>query len=311
MSESRKSIYAAIAANVAIAAAKAVGFAFTGSSAMLSEAIHSLVDCGNGLLLLLGLKRSARPADELHPFGYGKELYFWSLIVAVLVFVLGGGASVVEGLQHAMHPTPPEKPLWDYAILVFAFLFEGWSLIVSVRLFRKDHRDKPLLKAIHNSKDPSSFAVIFEDSAATLGVVVAFLGVWLSSRFGLYRADGIASIVIGALLMSVAGLLISECKTLLVGEGADPATLHGIREIVKADADVAIAGLPLTMYFGPRHALLTMNIQFLDGLDSQGITTAVERLEEKIRAYCPDIQRIYLEMHSLQGRENIIEVRAA
>ncbi|MEK6396991.1 MAG: cation diffusion facilitator family transporter [Terriglobus sp.] len=300
MAESRKSIYAAIAANLGIAIAKGVGFAFTGSSAMLSEAIHSLVDSGNGALLLVGLNRSARPADELHPFGYGKELYFWSLIVAVLVFVLGGGVSIWEGVEHVVHPLPAEKPIWNYAILGVALLFEGWSLVIALKEFRHSHPNQPMWQAIRSSKDPSGFTVIFEDSAATAGLVAAFIGVWLSSTFGWLRADGIASIVIGLLLMTVATLLIRECRALLVGEGADRETLRVIRETVSSDPDVEAAGRPLTMYFGPHHALLNMDVRFRATLQGAGIDQAIDRIETAIKLRCPDIQQIYLETDSLR-----------
>jgi cation diffusion facilitator family transporter len=311
MSSSRKSIYAAIAANIAIAIAKMVGFAFTGSAAMLSEAIHSAVDCGNGALLLVGLKQSAKPADETHPFGYGKELYFWSLIVAVLVFVLGGGVSLWEGFEHARHPAPSTSPGWNYAILGFAFLFEGYALIVSVREFKQSHQGTGLIAAIHASKDPSTFTVIFEDAAATLGLVAAFIGVWLSNSFGWHRADGIASMVIGALLVTVAILLILECKALIVGEGADRATLRDIRAIARADADVLDVGLPLTMYFGPHNALLTMNVQFRDGLEGRAMYTAVCRIETIIQQRYPDIRQIYLEAGSMRTSSERFPVAAA
>ena len=299
MSSSRKSIYVAIAANVGIAAAKMVGFVFTGSAAMLSEAIHSAVDCGNGALLLLGLNRSAQPADETHPFGYGKELYFWSLIVAVLVFVLGGGVSIWEGVEHVLHPATPASPVWNYAILGFAFVFEAYALYVSVKEFRAAHPGQPIVAAIHASKDPSSFTVIFEDAAATLGLVAAFVGVWLSSSFGFHRADGIASVCIGVLLMTVAVLLIVECKALLVGEGADRETLRSIRRMAGSDLAVQAVGLPLTMYFGPHHALLTMNLQFRAGVDGEAMQAAIHRIEGAIQASYPDIRQIYLEAGSL------------
>lgn len=302
MAESKTSIYAAIAANIGIALAKGVGFAFTGSSAMLSEAIHSLVDCGNGGLLLVGVSRSKRPADELHPFGYGKELYFWSLIVAMLVFVLGGCVSAWEGVEHVLHPLPPARPVWNYVILGASIAIEGWSLWVAVRQFRANHPG-PMWPAIRASKDPASFTVLFEDGAAVAGLVTALIGVWLSNSMGWPRADGIASITIGVLLMVVAVLLVRECRALLVGEGADRQTLRAIREIVTADPDVEIAGHPLTMYFGPHHALLTMNVQFRGALLGAGVHAAIDRIEAAIRARCPDIQQIYLEVDALRERK--------
>lgn len=294
MAESRKSIFIAIAANVGIAAAKFAGFAFTGSSAMLSEAVHSLVDCGNGGLLLVGLKQSSKPADETHPFGYGKEIYFWSLIVAVLIFVLGGGISIAEGIDHVRHPAVQKDVTWAYAVLAFAVLFEGYALSVALREFKATHPG-PLLANIHSSKDPSSFTVLFEDAAALLGLVFALLGVWLSHTFGIAWADGAASIAIGLLLISVAVLLIAECKALLVGEGADAATLRSLRELVRADVDVRDSGYPFTMYLSPHTVLLTMNVVFRDGLVDGELRGAIDRIERAVRERYPDIHHIYLE----------------
>ena len=305
MSSSRKTIYVAILANVGIAVAKVVGFVFTGSSAMLSEAIHSLVDCGNGGLLLLGQRLSARPADETHPFGYGKELYFWTLIVALLIFIVGGGVSIVEGVAHILHPAAAEDALWAYGILIISLGFEGYSFYVSIREFREANPGQPMLRAIEQSKDPSSFTVIFEDSAALLGLLTALLGIFLSHTFGWLRADGIASVVIGLLLISVALLLIVKSKTLLVGEGAEQPTLINIRAITQADRDVDRAGYPFTMYFGPHTVLLTMNVQFRKGLEAGAIEAAIDRVEIAIRATHPEITNIYLEVDSLRPRNGI------
>lgn len=309
MSSSRKSIFAAIAADIGIAIAKGVGFAFTGSSAMLSEAIHSLVDCGNGGLLLFGEKQAKQPPDEMHPFGYGKELYFWSLIVAMLIFVLGGGASVMEGISHLRHHPEQERATWAYVVLGVAFLFEGSSLTVSLHEFRKSNGTGPLFAAIHASKDPSSFTVIFEDSAALLGLVFAFFGVWLSHSFGIWQADGIASILIGLLLITVAVLLIRETKGLLVGEGASRQTLRTLRTIAEDDPDVQTAGYPMTMFFGPQNALLTMNVRFRGGLDGSGMDAAIDRIEQAIRSRYPEIQHIFLESDTLRSAREAQAVR--
>ncbi len=306
-SSSRKTIFVAIAANVGIAVAKIVGFVFTGSSAMLSEAIHSVVDCGNGALLLFGQKQSRKPADETHPFGYGKELYFWSLIVALLIFTLGGGISIAEGIAHTRHPAPTEDATWAYAILGIAFLFEGYSFLVSVREFRAETNNAPILHAIHQSKDPSIFTVLFEDTAALLGLVTAFIGILLSHRFGMPRADGIASVVIGLILFAVATLLIIESKGLLVGEGADRKTLHAIRALATTDPDVEEVAYPFTMYFGPHAILLTMNVQFRAGLPAESIARAIHRIESTIRATFPDIHYIYLEVGFLRSHNPTIE----
>ncbi len=301
-SSSRKTIFVAIAANVGIAVAKVVGFLFTGSSAMLSEAIHSLVDCGNGALLLFGQRQSRKPADEAHPFGHGKELYFWSLIVALLIFVVGGGISIAEGIAHIRHPVPTEDILWAYAILGVAFLFEGYSFLVTIKEFRAETHHQPILHAIHQSKDPSIFTVLFEDTAALLGLVTAFLGIFLSHRFHWPLADGIASILIGLILLTVASLLIIESKGLLIGEGADSATLRAIRSLALADADVDQVAYPFTMYFGPHTILLTMNVQFRTGITADAIELAVARIETNIRTSFPDVHYIYLEVGSMRSR---------
>ncbi len=305
MSSSRKTIYVAILANIGIAVAKVVGFVFTGSSAMLSEAIHSLVDCGNGGLLLLGQRLSARPADETHPFGYGKELYFWTLIVALLIFIVGGGVSIVEGIEHILQPAAAEDALWAYGILIVSLAFEGYSFYVSIKEFKQANQGQPMLRAIEQSKDPSSFTVIFEDSAALLGLVTALIGIFLSHTFGWLRADGIASVIIGLLLISVAFLLIVKSKTLLVGEGAEQPTLLHIRAITQADVDIDRVGYPFTMYFGPHTVLLTMNVQFRKGLEAAAIEAAVDRIETAIRGRHPEITNIYLEVGSLGPREGL------
>jgi cation diffusion facilitator family transporter len=300
VASSNKSIFVAIGANLGIAVAKIVGFIFTGSSAMLSEAIHSVVDCGNGGLLLLGLRRGSRPADETHPFGHGKELYFWTLIVALLIFVLGGGVSIAEGISHVRHPAPSEDAGWAYAILGVSILFEGYSFYVSLKEFHEATGGAPLLAAIRASKDPSTFTVIFEDAAALLGLFTALTGIFLSHTLGWLRADGIASIIIGLLLIVVAVLLITKCKTLLVGEGADSSTLRTIRLLTQADPEVEQVGYPFTMYFGPHMILLTMNVQFRKGLNGEGIEAATARIEAAVRSHNPDIRNIYLEVGSVR-----------
>lgn len=303
MASSNKSIYVAILANLGIAVAKVVGFLFTRSSAMLSEAIHSLVDCGNGGLLLLGKRLSSRPPDETHPFGHGKELYFWTLIVALLIFVLGGGVSIAEGISHIRHPVVSNDASWAYAILGVSILFEAYSFIVCIKEFRESTGHQPMLRAIQQSKDPSIFTVLFEDAAALLGLLIALVGIFLSQHFGWHRADGIASVVIGLLLISVAVLLIIKCKALLIGEAADKPTLDAIRSIARADPDVERAGYPFTMYFGPHTILLTMNVQFRKALQGSEIEAAIDRIEATIRTDYPDIRNIYLEVDTLRKHE--------
>src|SRR5919109_2383527 len=228
---SKRTIFAAIGANIAIAATKFVAAAFTGSSAMLSEAIHSLVDSGNGLLLLLGIRMSQKPADLSHPFGYGKELYFWTLIVAIMIFAVGGGMSMYEGITHLTHPTPLHSPLWNYIVLGLAIVFEGYSWSVAVKEFRAAWQGQEVWRAIHTSKDPTLFTVLFEDSAALLGLLVALAGVYLGHQLENPYLDGIASVVIGIILAVVAVLLAFERKGVFVGERADTEAVASIRAL--------------------------------------------------------------------------------
>ncbi len=299
--ESKAAIYAAIAANVAIAVSKGVAAAFTGSSAMFAESIHSLVDTGNGGMLLLGLKRSKQPPDELHPFGYGKELYFWSLVVAFSVFAAGGGVSVYEGILHMFNPPELEDPTWAYAVLGAAAIFEGAAFVVAYRKFRKAHPDRGLWAAIRASKDPSSFATMFEDSAALAGLLAAFLGIFLGHLFQNVYLDGAASVAIGLILISVSVLLARECKDLLIGEGADRGKLRLIRNVVESDSDVMQLQNPMTMHLGPDVALLTMNVTFRPALDAPAIEQAVDRLETAIRRRLPEVKHIFIESDSLKG----------
>ena len=297
--ESKVAIFAAIAANLAIAVTKFIAAFFSGSSAMLSEGIHSLVDTGNGALLLLGFRRSQRPADPQHPFGHGKELYFWSLIVAVLIFALGGGMSVYEGVTHLSHPHQSE-PTWNYMVLGIAFVFEGVSSFFAFRAFRKELRGRGVFRAIRASKDPTTFTVLFEDTAALLGLVVAFVGIWLGHLLGNPYLDGVASIVIGLILASVSALLVYETHGLLVGESVDPQTLEEIRAIARADEAVEEVRKSLTMHFGPSDVLLTLGIQFKQDLSAQGVADAINRIEGKIRAQHPEILHIYIEAKALR-----------
>jgi cation diffusion facilitator family transporter len=291
----------AILADLAIAAAKGLAFAFTHSSAMLSEAIHSIVDAGNGSLLVLGLHRSRKHADATHPFGYGKELYFWTLLVALFVFIAGGGASIGEGIRRVINPHPLSHYIWSYATLCLAGLFEGYSLHVGLQEFQTAEGVRASWKAIHASKNPSTFTVIFEDIAALAGLLAALIGTVLDQALGWRRADGIASILIGTLLMTVALLLIVESKALLVGEGADANTLMEIRALTQSQPGVELAGYPMTMFFGPHNVLLTMNVQFSQSLSRDGIEEAVDRIEGAIRARYPQIHHVYLEAEGLRA----------
>jgi cation diffusion facilitator family transporter len=296
--ESKVAVFAAIAGNLAIAATKLIAAFFSGSSAMLSEGIHSIVDTGNGLLLLVGLRKSRKPADFRHPFGHGKELYFWPLVVAILIFGLGGGMSVYEGITHLINPHHAD-PTWNYAVLGFAFVFESISSVFAFRAFRGELKGRGAIEAIRASKDPTSFTVLFEDSAALLGLVVAFLGIFLGQVFHNPYFDGAASILIGVILALVAVFLAYETKGLLIGEGVGPETLESLRSIAGADPSVQEVRKSLTMHFGPHEVLLTLDILFKKELTAEEITSAVNRIEAAIRGQHPEIKHIFIEAKSL------------
>ena len=302
----KRVLHSAIIANVAIFVAKLLAAAFTGSAAMLSEAIHSLIDTGNGGLLLLGQKLSARVPDESHPFGYGKELYFWTMVVALAVFALGGCASLFEGIFRVLRPHPLEHVIITYAVLACSLLFEGYSLVIAIREFRKNLGSLPFFQGLRCSKDPAAFTVLFEDSAAVLGIFAAFTATVANQRWGLPWLDGVASIFIGILLMSVACLLGAKTKALLIGEGVDTETLREICLISEAVSGVERIGYPFTTYFGPHHALLTMTVQFRRGFSSSQVERAVDQIEEQLQQRYPYIRHIYLEVDSVQQAADVI-----
>jgi cation diffusion facilitator family transporter len=295
-------IYGALAANLVIAVTKFVAAGVTGSSAMLSEGIHSLVDTGNEILLLLGLKKSRKPADVGHPFGHGKELYFWSLIVAVALFGVGGGMSVYEGITHLQHPHLLKNVAWSYGVLGCAFVSEGVSWVLSIRPLLPEIRKEGLWKAVRTSKDPSILTVLFEDSAALAGLIVAFCGVALGQWLGTPHADSIASIVIGLILAGVALFLVYQSKRLLLGESADPAVVEDIRALARAIPAVVEVQRPLTMHLGPDEVLLNLEIDFRPDATAAQITSAIERLERDVRERHPEIGRIFIEAKSLKVR---------
>ena len=301
-SERPITVYGAIAANTVIAVSKFAAGITTGSSAMLSEGIHSVVDTGNQLLLLLGIHRSKRPADELHPFGHGKELYFWSLIVAILLFGLGGGMSIYEGITHLEHPAVIQDPTWNYVVLGIAFVAEGTSWAIAwKKLLDNRKQGQGLWQVLRASKNPAVFVVVAEDSAALAGIFVAFLGVLLGHSLQNPYLDGAASIVIGLILAAVAGFLAYESRDLLVGEAADADVLQSVRRLAEADPAVVGVSRPLTMHFGPEQVLLNLDIEFRPDLSAAEITAAVDRLEAGIREERPSIKRIFIETEALRG----------
>ena len=294
-SDSTVAIYGAIAANVAIAVTKFAVAAITGSSAMLSEGIHSAVDTFNGILLLVGLRLSRRPATPEHPFGHGKELYFWSLIVAVLIFGLGGGVSVYEGVQHIRQPEPLRDPTWNYVVLAAAAVFEGVSFFIALRQFLKQAGKTPLWEALHRSKDPSTYTVLAEDGAALAGLAIAAIGIALAHGFDKPELDGAASLLIGLLLAGVAVVLIRESRGLLIGEGIRPETAQAIRGIALAEPKVRDVGRVLSMYVGPDDVLVTMDLDFDEGTAAAEAAKAIRHVEQQVRERFPMIRRLFIE----------------
>lgn len=299
MAESKTTVYGALAANIGIAVMKFIAAGITGSSAMLSEAIHSTVDSGNALLLLLGMSRSKRPADDEHPFGHGKEIYFWSLIVSILIFGLGGGMSIYEGISHLRHPEPLSNPLWNYLVLGGAFLFESASFAIAIHGFNKEKGDGTFFQELRKSKDPSSFGVIYEDSAALIGLIVAFLGVFLGHYFNNAYIDGAASILIGIVLALVAVIMVAESRDLLIGESARSEMVISIREMVMQDPDVQNVRSPLTMQMAPDDVLLLLDVQFKE-IPASEMIKVIARLENAIQTKFPDIKRIYVEAGNIK-----------
>ena len=266
---------------------------------MISEGIHSLVDTGNGALMLLGIHKSQKAPDFEHPFGHGKELYFWSLIVSIAIFALGCGMSVYEGITHLLNPEPMSNAGWNYAVLGFAVVFESITWFFGWKAFRAVKGPRGIIEAIHQSKDPSTFLVFFEDSAALLGLTIAFMGIFIGHQFNNPYADGFASILIGLVLGLVSFFLAYESKGLLIGEGVDRKTLEKIRNLIEADPGVEHLSRLLTMHFGPHEVLLTIELKFRDELSAVGVRAAVARLQKRTQEEHPDITRIFFASESL------------
>ncbi|WP_019509389.1 cation diffusion facilitator family transporter [Pleurocapsa sp. PCC 7319] len=303
----KKTIYAAMAANFAIAIIKFIAASITGSSAMLSEGIHSVVDTGNELLLLLGIRLSKKPADDSHPFGYGQELYFWTLIVALFIFAIGGGMSIYEGINHVRHPEPLTDPFWNYVVLGLAVIFEGYSWNVALQEFLASKNEDSFWEAIRASKDPTIFTILFEDTAALVGLIVAFIGVFSGHLLGNVYLDGVASIIIGIILCGVALLLAAESKGLLIGEGANAETVASIRKITSEDPAVAEVVKVLTLHFGPQEVLLNLEIEFKEDLETGKLAIAVERLETSIRKQHAEVKNIFIEAKSISASCKVLD----
>ena len=300
---SKKAIYAALAGNGMIALTKFFASAYTGSSAMFSEAIHSVVDTGNQILLLYGIKRSERPADKTHPFGYGMEVYFWSFVVAILLFGLGSGVSIYEGISKIQNPHPVTNPFVNYIVIGFAIIFETIAFSVAYRELRKTKGSQSLIKAIRTSKDPTIFTVLFEDFAALLGLMVAGLAIYLGEVLNLPILDGIASVIIGLILAFTASLLAFECKGLLCGEAANDQIVAGIEDIVKGETDVLYINEILTMHLGPQDILLNISLDFKDAMSSGNVQTTISELETSIKSKFPEIKRVFIEAQSWMAQD--------
>ncbi len=309
---SRTAVWAALAGNLLVAATKAAAAAFTGSSAMLSEAVHSFVDTGNEVLLLYGMHVAKRRADRDHPAGYGRELYFWSFIVALLVFALGAGVSIFQGVARLRHPQAIENAIVSELVLAASFVFEGWSWIVSVRQFRKAKGDLGWYQAFVKSKDPPLFMVVFEDSAALAGIVIAAAGIVLADRFGVGWADGVSSILIGVVLACTSTLLARESKSLLIGERADSALIKSMLDIANGACGRSHANGVLTIQMAPDQIMAAMSFEFDDALTAPQIEEMIADIERRIHAAHPEVTSLFVkpqnpEQYSARVREQFGE----
>ena len=304
-SSSKFAIYGAIGANVAIAISKFTAAFFTGSSAMLSEGIHSLVDSGNGVLILFGVHQSAKAPDTRHPFGHSKELYFWALIVAVLVFSVGGGMSFYEGIEHLKNPAPITDPSWNYWVLGLSLVFEGISCFLAFKAFNADRGDEGFWATLRRSKDPAVFAILLEDLAALLGLLIALMGVYFGHLLNNPYLDGAASIGIGVLLVLVAVFLIYKTKGLLVGTGVDDETLADVQRLVLDQPAVQHMRAPLTMYMGPADVILALDVEFENRLTADEIEDAVKGVQNAIRSKYPEFKRIFVEAKAIGEKERV------
>lgn len=295
---SKKIIYAALVGNALISVTKFAAAWFTGSAAMLAEGIHSLVDTGNQGLLLHGMRRAKKPADDRFPFGHGKEIYFWSFVVAILIFALGSGISLYEGIHRVMHPSPVSNPMVNYLVLGAAFIFEGIAWLMALREFRSQARGRPMVQAINASKDPTAFIVLFEDTAALLGLLVAALFLGLNQAFSMPMLDGVASILIGVILGGTAICLAIRTKSLLIGEAADPALVEDVRRRAAALDAIENVNEVLTLHMGPHYVLLNLSVDFKDDLDAGAVEQTIEALTRDIRLQHADIKRVFIEAES-------------
>jgi cation diffusion facilitator family transporter len=293
--KSKSFLYVSLAVDTLIAVSKFIAAAITGSSSMIAEGIHSVIDAFSQLLLLWGVKTSKRLPDETRPFGYGKELYFWSFIVSLVIFILGGCISFYEGLMRLKQPTLNESQNWNYIVLAIAFVFTMVSMITALKAFNKQRGDKAFFKAVTQSKDPSTFIVLLGDVGDLLGLIVAFAGVCLRQIFNNPYYDGIASMIIGVIMIAISLLLVRESKSLLMGETTSRRTLRKVVSITEADIAVVKVKKHFSMYMAPDEILLQLNAVFKDGLTTHQITDAIERITKTIQVEFPRIKQIFIE----------------
>jgi cation diffusion facilitator family transporter len=303
---SKPVIYAALAGNTLIAITKFAAAAHTGSSAMLSEAVHSVVDTGNQGLLLYGLRRSARPPDQLHPFGYGRELYFWAFVVALLIFAGGAGISLYEGLHKLHDPAPVQNAYVNYIVLGLALLFEGGSWWVAFGTFRRVKGALGYFEAMQRSKDPAVFTVLFEDTAALLGLVIALLGIALGQWLDMPALDGVASIGIALILAATAVLLAYECKSLLIGEAVLPEVRRGIEAIVAGQPGILRVNEHRSVHLGPEDVLLNLSVDFASYLSADQVEAAIAEMERAIKGRYPEIRRVFIEAQSWRAHREAL-----
>jgi len=294
-SGSKKVIIAALIGNTAISITKFIAASITGSSAMLSEGIHSLVDTGNQGLLLFGMKQAQKPPDEAFPFGHGKEIYFWSFVVAILIFAVGAGVSLYEGIHHMIHPEPIESPYINYIVLGLAIVFEGGALMFALKEFNRARGKLGYVEAVQRGKDPSLFVVLFEDSAAMLGLVVAMTGIFLAQLTGLAWFDGLASVIIGLILGGTAWWLAYETKGLLIGEAANKKVIQGIRSLTSEIPHIDQVNEVLTMHMGPDFVLVNISADFNDNVQAGEVEKAIAQLDTKIKERFPEVKRVFVE----------------
>lgn len=295
MARSFKSIYSALIADVLIAITKFIAGGYSNSTSMISEGIHSLVDTVNQLLLLYGIKRSTKPPDARRPFGYGKELYFWAFIVSILIFGLGGGLSIYQGIIHMLHPEPLGNPTWNYIVLAFSFIFDGASLMIAVKEFNKTKGEISFWKAVVKSKDPSGFLVLFEDGAAVLGLIVVFILMVLNHTYNLPLLDGVASVIVGIILVVSSLILARESRSLLMGEDIAPDTQVRIRKLAEEDEAIIKVTNILSTYEAPEEIVLMLMVDFKPDLDTKQLTGAIERVRQNIKKQFNHIEFVIIQ----------------